>query len=325
MSGDVPSWSASFEISAREKNARGDSLIARLPLDPDRVTRCGEVANAYSGRLFAESSAEYRELGSNPHDLSAGVAALLTRLDAHYDAFRALGGAFAVSMKVVPYGCLAPWRLDFTQDVVRKLARWNALIDVDAYLWAPEGTEIGARCIYCGLDRPTSPDDRRIASLLSPGPADGASDARLLIEDVDAVDGERLRAACPIWGEYVERLRTFAAPAGQQPMAGKRWGAVALGTLLRAVRSSPEFLRLLGAAKSPPRVEARAWFNYFNVGARVLRRDVRRLANWTASFTFLLEAAPLPAISIDDGHCYHCDYVAPGFESSCAAQPSADV
>jgi hypothetical protein len=309
------SVSAYLRVGARRPDRRGDAavdaLTATLPFPPEVVRERGFVYG--SGRVADRKAVTY---GSGPvaYDrIDEAIAELVARLEPHTAALRATSDRLRVQLTIAPDG-VGPFALRLPAETFAWLARVNAAVWVDAYIHAPDGTELGPSCSYCGFERPPAGDPRLIDVLAAPGPLDGLADARLVVHGLDAVPLYLVFTAWRFLAVELDDMDIVVLSGRPRPTRPARGGAVMAGRLLRRLRA-PRARPVLHALTHASAIEldVRHWAIRPQVDAYLRRRDVRRLARLNAAFRYRLIPDPKPAIG-DDARCWHCPYVQPGFK-----------
>jgi hypothetical protein len=308
---------AYLRIAARRSGRRGDAavdeLTTALPFSPNLVRERGFIYD--DGSIADHKVVTYTTGQVEYARIDEAVSELIARFGPHTTTLLTMRRRLRMQLTVVPDG-VGPFALRLSADTVAWLARIRAAVWVDAFLCAPQGTELGPSCAYCGLERPPAGDPRLIDVLAAPGPEDGVADARLVAHGLDEWPRYSVFAAWRFLAVELAGMRIVVLAGRPRTTTPTRGGAVMLGRLLRRLhaRRAAPVLHALTHAEAVE-VDVRHWAIRTHVDAKLRRRDVRRLARMNASFRYRVIPNPKPAIG-DDARCWHCPYEQHGFDFS---------
>jgi hypothetical protein len=294
-------------VRARAANAHGDAILASLPVAPDEVHRRRHAGG--EGGRWKRPRITFKTPNVGPGELESAISHLFDRLHPHVAAFRAIREHVDIWLAVVVDPVANRYQLRLTPHTVAWLQAIHAALWVDVFFEAPSGTECGAVCGYCRLERP-APDEERVVDLLNGwGPYHGIADARL------AVGGVYEDAAAPVTDSW-KFLYAPLDDLGAFVLAGRPWttsfrrdGAVGVGILLKRLRASRRVWRAIRSRENGfAEFRVQHWANAPRVGAWLRRRDLRRMEELDAGFFYQVLADPKPSFR-EDGQCNHCEYV----------------
>ena len=302
-----PSAYAYLCVRARGANAHGDAILASLPVAPDEVKRRGDARG--DNERWKHTRVMFKTPMGRVDELETAILRLVKRLRPHTAAFRAIRAHAKIWLAVVVDPIVGRYQLRLSADTVAWLSEIDCAAWLDVFCEAPGGTENGAVCGYCRLDRPAQDEEGAVDLLNGWGPYHGIADARLV------VGGLYEDAALPVTKSWkflyapLDDLGVFVLAGRPRATDVKRDGAVAVGVLLKRLRAARRVWRAIRSrATGFAEVRVQHWANASRVGAWLPRRDLRRIAQLGAAFLYQVIADPKPSFR-QDGRCNHCAYV----------------
>jgi len=296
-------------VRARAANAHADAVLASLPVAPDAVYRRGDPR--VTDGPWKKTRVLFKTPNVRPDELETAMSHLFDRLHPHVAAFRAVRDDAELWLAIVVDPIADRYQLRLTQHTVAWLQAIHAAVWFDVFFEPPSGTECGAVCGYCALERPAPHDERVVDVLNGWGPYHGIADARLAVE---GVYGDAARPVTKSWKFLyapLDDLGMFVLACSPLATSLRRDGAVAVGVLLQRLRAARELWRAIRSREGGvAEFRVRHWANTRRVGAWLRRRDLRRMARLDAGFFYQVIADPKPSFGAD-GHCNHCAYVQP--------------